>query len=255
MQFITNYPSNSIIYRSANALDKLKDGKWFSFAPNVTFGYGSLTGEFKTNKDLKLIDICREDFYNEFINYLHAYNISDNDKCLFTFALGFVNFECYKNFARSIGINVVDTISDDVERMSQFFSNRSRCSVHQLDQKFVDILHIFFKNHADGFIAKSSLPNKLMNGKHHPELYLFDSNNVTFTQTLPQAGGNISNDAIDIIYPIHLDLNKMEPKLREAYLNLDVKKYDKSVIQTGGRSKRILKRHRKSRVLSENSGL
>jgi hypothetical protein len=244
MNFITNYPSNSSIFRSAHTMDKLKEGKWFSFVPNVTFGYGTLTGEFKTNKDLKLIDICREDFYNEFINYLHAYNVSDSDKCFYTFALGFVNFECYKNYAKSIGINVNDNISDEIERMSQFFGNRSRCSVHQLDQKFVDILYIFFKDHADGFIAKSPLPNKLMNGKHHPELYLFNNTDVTFTQTLPQSGGTISNELKDIIYPIQLDISKMEPKLREAYLNSDVKKYDKSPTQIGGNRRKTLRKQR-----------
>lgn len=67
-----------------------------------------------------------------------------------------------------------------------------------------------------------------MNGKDHPELYLFDTTNVTFTQTLPKSGGTISDELKDINYPIHLDINKMEPKLREAYLKCDIKKYDKS---------------------------
>ncbi len=247
MEFITNYPQDSIVYRSANTLDKLKNGQWFSFTPNATFGYGSLTGEFKINKKLKLIDICREDFYNDFINHLNIFNVSDDDKCFCTFAVGFKNFECYKNYAKSCGFTILDSVSDEIERMSQFFGNRSRFSIYELDQTFVDMLYMFFKDHADGFIAKSSLPNKLLNEKHHPELYLFDNTNITFIKTLPQSGGKVVQDE-HIIYPIHLDINKMEPKLREAYLNMDLTKYNKSPIEISVSKKRTLKRHRKAKI-------
>jgi len=64
------------------------------------------------------------------------------------------------------------------------------------DTMFAEFLKINFQVHADEFIAPKFLPNKIHNGVHHPELYLFDKSNVEYVRNIqrPISGGSIDNN-------------------------------------------------------------
>ena len=49
---------DTLLYRSAHTKEKLL-GEWYTFLVEDSYGYGSVTGEFKTKKPLKLLDITK----------------------------------------------------------------------------------------------------------------------------------------------------------------------------------------------------
>lgn len=215
MNFIKPYPKDTIVYRSAVSQDKLH-GNWYSFSPNLTYGYGGITGSFKSVRDLRLIDITREDFYNEFINYINAYNLSNDQKRSILFPIGFRNFEVYKRTAQKFSLSP-QPISDEIEFASQLFGNRSRCSTHAADTLFADFIKHIFKDHADGFIASIPLPNMIHNGMHHPELYIFDKADFKFVNNLPQTVTGGYSEHTNIVWPVSIDMDKLSPKDRETF--------------------------------------
>ena len=199
------------LYRSVKLRDQLL-GEWYCFIPEYTFGYGQITGEFKATKSLKLIDITKNSFYIEFrdkiIEYSKSNKLINDNKMLLLFPLGFTDFTVYTKFADQIHIPRVSTIDSVVELDTQYYGNRSRCSVLQLDLQLILVLKDIYSNY-DGIISPVNLPNILINGHQHSEMCIFNKNNITLIKELPrivQTGGDMDlTKGIPIVGAISID--------------------------------------------------
>ena len=221
MSYTYECPKNIHMYRSAHDITKLKNGRWFIFNKEDTFGYGNITGEFKPKRDLKLINITHPDFYTSLISVLNEYTLKSDDiekyKLHILFPLGFPDIDVYRQFAKRIGLTVFyPPCREDVESASQLFGGRSRCSVHDIDSIFLKFIQSIYNTY-DGLISPIKLPNKISNGLHHSELCIFDLNNVEFIRLIDRTSGgghikNMNNDTPAMI----IASNHTNPEIKRA---------------------------------------
>jgi hypothetical protein len=195
MSFIKTIPVSSEFYRSANDVSNL-NGYWFGINPNDTFGYGSITGIFRPNRELKLIDITNQDFLNDFMNKLTEHSQTDPTieilRNSLLFPIGFPNMDIYRRFCNNLGLKMHYPPNNiEVELATQFFGNRSRCSIKSLDVQFMEYLKTIYPRY-DGIIAPVKLPNIIFNGFHHAEIGVFNTNlfNYIGNYSRPMSGGN-----------------------------------------------------------------
>ena len=126
--FIVPVVLNTDLYRSDKTAERFKNKDknkhWFCFNPNDTYGYGPVTGKFKTIVDLKLIDITSPLFYYDFVRKIEILSINDEDirniKSHALFAIGFSDFEIYKDFATKLTLPINDSSNILVNLTTQF---------------------------------------------------------------------------------------------------------------------------------------
>jgi len=191
-------PSSTSLYRSADKADDLP-GTWFSLVASDSYGYGSKTGEFRTVKELRLLDITTIEFHTDLIqkiNKLSEKNMHvNNNKSTLLFPLGFTDYEIYKEMVKSVlNIPIISpsNIQVDIDS-SQFFNNRSRLSIKNLDTNLVLLLNDLYKDIADGIISPRPLPNRIQGGYHLKELFIFNYSYVEYKGEIarPITGGGI----------------------------------------------------------------
>ena len=193
LPFVTTIPGGKKLYRSSGDLARVQNGTWYGLNLDDTLGYGSVRGEFVTKKDLRLIDVTSQEFYN---NYVHKLNNSIHDlelKLTCLFPLGYTDHDTYLKRARkyipSTYCLTHPPYSERLMELGQFFANRSRCSIMQNDVAMMQVLKALYISDSDGIISPVTLPNKPMNGTHHPEIALYDNNNVQFVGEIQNGGG------------------------------------------------------------------
>jgi hypothetical protein len=126
----------------------LKSGQWYAFDASDTFGYGPVTGQFRPTRELKMIDITSHDFYINYVKDLNALihmnpHLEDRRGFLL-FPVGFQDGITYRELARHLSIDVAPHIDLGLSISSQFYNNRGRCSIKQLDEDFIQILKILY---------------------------------------------------------------------------------------------------------------
>ena len=206
--FILN--THILLYRSVKTREYLL-GEWYSFIPEETFGYGTITAEFKCKKSLKLLDITKNSFYNDFrdniIKYSKSNPILNAKKMMLLFPLGFSDSTLYTKYANELKIPKADSVDFTIELDTQYYGNRSRYSVLQLDLELILVLKDIYPDY-DGIISPIKLPNTLMNGYQHSEMCIFNKDNVELIKEIPrtQSGGNITQkEPVRILGAISLD--------------------------------------------------
>jgi len=211
MDFDFTLLSDVLLYRSVKLRDNLL-GEWYSFMPQNTFGYGSITGEFKSIKPLKLLNITKNSFYNHFRDKIidsskkdESFNIN---KMMILFPLGFSDTTIYRKFAKELGIPSVPETDLIIELDTQYYGNRSRCSVMELDLQLILLLKDIYPEY-DGIISPIKLPDILKNGFQHSELCIFNRDNIRLIKEIPQVlqkGGNMLRpNSIKIVGAISID--------------------------------------------------
>jgi hypothetical protein len=197
-------PKDTIVYRSYND-ESSKNGYWFSFDPTNTYGYGRITGEFRLIKDLTLINIAHENFYENLKNILkQATDFNENLKIIhpnILFPIGFDDSLFYRDFVKSAGFDFTNIpLAPHVHTESLlYFNNRSRLSIKKYDIEFMNFLNSLLGNICDGIISEKKFPDKIRNGYQHPEVGLFNSANMEYIKEhiRPTQGGSyISNDLL-----------------------------------------------------------
>jgi hypothetical protein len=198
------------IYRSVKSREMLL-GEWYTFLPEETILYGPITGEFKSKIPLKLLDITKATFYNDVINKIIEYsktNVFVNaNRMLLLFPLGFSDRLLYIKYADSKNISRVPTtdVKIEIELDTQFYGNRSRHSILELDVYLITLLKSIYPEY-DGIVSPIKLPNILSNGYHHSELCIFNKENIELVKELPsvQTGGTMG-DPVRIVGAVSLD--------------------------------------------------
>jgi len=200
---------DTLLYRSAHTKEKLL-GEWYTFLVEDSYGYGSVTGEFKTKKPLKLLDITKNSFYNDVRDRINEHSkinpVINEKKTSILFPLGFPDSTVYSKFADLIRIPRSPSIEFGIELDTQYYGNRSRCSLIQYDLELILVLKDIYPEY-DGITSPIKLPNTLMNGYQHSEMCIFNRNNVELVKELPrvQSGGMFSQKPIRILGAISLD--------------------------------------------------
>lgn len=195
MEFFISLPETTKLYRSVKNITDLT-GYWYCFTPDDTYGYGSITVEFKPKKELRLLNIEDNSFYNDLINKIKETNkigILEIDDVKLLFPLGFSDFEVYKQFTKAFKIPSIDTPKINIELASQFYQNRSRYSIKILNDALMTFLNSVYGREYDGIIAKHKLPNRLLGGYHHSEMAVFNKDTIEFVSEIPRSqGGGIN---------------------------------------------------------------
>ncbi len=221
---ILTIPKGYKLYRSFTD-DKKKIGNWFGFEASTTYGYGDKTAEFITTRDLKILDISKKEFYDNYtkdmIRYINdGHNIS---KASALFPIGFDDKSLYKEYAQKIiGLDASQfQFNPDLHIISNLeFSNRSRCSVHQFDEIFVKIVRDLYSSFCDGFGCSLNFPDTIRNGFQHPEIMVFDNTLITYTNDISRnimSGGDYIcgyHNGIPVRGGISID-NEFTRKLKE----------------------------------------
>ena len=217
-----------LLYRSAKTRETLL-GEWYCFRPEQTLGYGPITGEFKSNRPLKLLDITKNAFYTDFTGKFVEYSRSTPSviprKMYILFPLGFTDIDVYKKFADEIKFTREANIHLVLELDSQYYGNRSRCSVLEYDLELIVVLKKLYPEY-DGIIAPVDLPDLLRNGYQHSELCVFNKDNITLIKELSivYKGGEMkTTDEIPILGAMSLD-----NEITRKYVN-DMKEIHKSL--------------------------
>ena len=201
----------STIYRSVKDREQMV-GEWYTFAPEESFSYGDITGEFKAKTRLRLLDITKNAFYNDFTGKITEYIEERPEisvlRMRLLFPLGFPDSTVYNKFADTLGIKRASTRLSDIELDTQYYGNRSRYSVIELDQGLVGVLKDIYPDY-DGIAAPVRLPNILMNGYQHRELCVFNKDNISFIKEVERSihsGGHTKPEgSIKILSAISLD--------------------------------------------------
>lgn len=232
MAFDYTLSPDVLLYRSVRTRENLLGG-WYCFIPEHTLGYGPITGEFKSNRPLKLLDITTNNFYNDFTGKIVEYSRSMPEvisrKMYILFPLGFTDINVYKKFADEIHIPREANIHLGLELDSQYYGNRSRCSVLEYDLELIVVLKKLYPEY-DGIIAPVDLPDLLRNGYQHSELCVFNKDNITLVKELSiiHKGGEMKTaDEIPILGAMSLN-----NEITRKYVN-DMKEIHKSFTADG----------------------
>jgi hypothetical protein len=107
MSFDFILTSDMPIYRSVKSREMLL-GEWYTFLPEESFLYGPITGEFKSTKALKLLDITKDTFYSDvkykLMEYAKTNEDAYNNRMYLLFPLGFPDEALYRKFAERFEI-------------------------------------------------------------------------------------------------------------------------------------------------------
>jgi hypothetical protein len=186
-------------------------GEWYSFTPEDTFMYGPITGEFKSKKTLKLLDITKNTFYNDFRDNIIKYSKSNPrinmQKMILLFPLGFSDSTIYTKYADELKIPKASTINFNIELDTQYYGNRSRYSILQLDLELILVLKDIYPEY-DGIISPIALPNTRMSGYQYSEMCIFNKDNINLIKELEriQIGGNITpQEPVKMLGAISID--------------------------------------------------
>ena len=210
MDFVKKVDTSSQFYRAARDISGI-NGYWFGFSPDDIRGYGNILGIFNPSRNLNLIDITSNIFYIDYIarfnNHFHSNPAGIPKLTAYLFPIGFTDKECYQQFFNTINPNHDSPpISYEILSSAQFFGNRSRCSVKDLDIAFMETIFLLYPG-IDGIIASTKLPNFIFNGYHHSEICVKDPQLMILRNTshMPVLGGGEQSSiilAIDIKHPI-----------------------------------------------------
>jgi hypothetical protein len=198
------------IYRSVKSRDNFL-GEWYTFLQEESVLYGPITGEFKSKTPLRLLDITKDTFYNDvkykLMEYAKTNEFVYTNRMLLLFPLGFSDRILYITYADSKNISRVPTteVKIEIEFDTQFYGNRSRHSILELDIYLIKLLKSIYPEY-DGIASPIKLPNVLSNGYHHSELCIFNKENIELVKELPriQTGGNMG-EPIRIVGAVSLD--------------------------------------------------
>ena len=201
---------DTLLYRSAHTKEKLL-GEWYTFVAEDSYGYGSVTGEFKSKKPLKLLDITKNSFYSDVRDRINEYSkinpVINEKKSAILFPLGFPDYTVYIKFAELIPIQKSPSIDINIELDAQYYGNRSRCSLIAYDLELILVLKEIYPEY-DGIVSPIRLPNTLLNGYQHSEMCIFNKDNIELVKELPrtQSGGTMfSQNPIRILGAISID--------------------------------------------------
>jgi len=227
--FIT-LPKDTFLFR-AKTPENMLLGNWFGLSIEEVRGYGTHIGKFKINRDLKFINISSLQFFNNFSDLLnlrlHAPTINEtnNQKAQLLFPIGLFGYESQKKLLLNmIPSKVTDENTNiDVEESLPFFNNKSRVSIHSIDDNFAKTVNIFYNTLSDGFISPLNWPSKIENGFMLKELYIFNISDITLETEfdLPTIGGNLdttdNTQPIKIILPMSIPQDKIDAAFNKIY--------------------------------------
>ena len=99
-------PIGTSIFRATTIA---KDGRWYTLSLEDAYTYGELITEYKTNKDLNLINISSLTFHNDFIDRLNVmfpgidYSGISEEKIKCLMPLGLIDLETQKESMKMFG--------------------------------------------------------------------------------------------------------------------------------------------------------
>jgi hypothetical protein len=225
-------PKGQLVYRSFKD-DSRRKGFWYCINEKDTSGYGSKTAEFRLSRDLVLVDITSNSFYDNLKKLLIDETSKDinlkKEHTMILFPLGFDDIVFYRNAAQSIGVNVnTYPLKPHIHTESLlYFNGRSRLSVHDCDVSLAKFLNNTIGNRYDGIASLKQFPDIIRNGTQHPEVCIFDETNVEYVRDIPQyiiGGGKSSRDVYseeDALPPLQIDSRLIERLKNNNDLNED----------------------------------
>lgn len=196
-------PKDTVVYRSYND-DSKRDGYWYALQKNDILGYGNKLGEYRTTKELQLIDITHKNFYNilkDSLTNMAQYNPELNYIAhMILYPLGFDDTVFYRSFTESIGINpssyslLPRAHTDSI----LYFNGRSRLSIHNYDVEFMKHLNTVFGSIYDGIVSEKQFPDIIRNGFQCAEISIFDKTYVQFMKEIPRPiiGGTVESSVL-----------------------------------------------------------
>jgi hypothetical protein len=209
--FYITLPAETRIYRSKDTVEQIYSGDWFSYTKEETRGYGKRVATFKTKRDLKLLNIASNQFYNDYVDRLNLhfkdYANTDNLRIIklqYLFPLGFnnINYNDESNIHQILVKRIENKtnrdiiINDDIIKHTIFYNGRTRHSSKRADDEFSILLRQLYKEY-DGFTSTVNLPSVFHNGFFRKELVIFNLDNLELEsiEDIPQSGGiNKSTD-------------------------------------------------------------
>lgn len=203
----------TIIYRSYTDPSN-KDGFWYSLNAKDTYGYGTVTGEFRLLKDISLINIIHPNFYKLLKDVVKQASTTSSlikkMASVILFPLGFEDGVFYREYAKKCGIDHSGfSLVPEVHTESMLnFNNRSRLSITQYDVEMMKLLSIVFGAQCDGIISETAFPDIIRNGWHLAELSVFDKSHIEYVKDYarPVIGGTICESIhMNYVFPIRPD--------------------------------------------------
>ena len=223
-------PKGQLVYRSFKD-DSRRKGFWYCINEKDTIGYGSKIAEFRLSRDLVLVDITSNSFYDNLKKLLIDETSKDinlkKEHTMILFPLGFDDIVFYRHAAQSIGVNVnTYPLKPHIHTESLlYFNGRSRLSVHDCDVSLAKFLNNTIGNRYDGIASLKQFPDIIRNGTQHPEVCIFDQTNVEYVRDIPQyiIGGGKSGDIHleDSLPPLHIDSRLIENLRNNNFSNDD----------------------------------
>jgi hypothetical protein len=174
---------------------------WFSQNKNTAKQYGRFVHEFKTIKELKLINITSPYFHSSFVDFLNDFfkhNPSSYDeKMKLLIPIGLPDEISQQNYLESIHVHPISS-NQKIYKEVAFLYNRHICSYSKLDFEFVNFLKNIHKQYGfDGYVAPCIWPSKY-HVRFSDEICLFNLNEDALlhagVKTYKQSGGTVSFD-------------------------------------------------------------
>jgi hypothetical protein len=224
--FLYKLPTGSTIFR-AKTINK--EGRWYALKLEDAYTYGENITEYKTVKDLNLINITSLTFHNDFIDRLNVlfpgeehsgYDI-DKIKCLIPFGLIDLQSQQTSMSLLNSHLNLHESGWNPIfEYLSHNINNRHRFSDHYLDTNLICVLEKIYGRVFDGYISPIKWPTKCHGGLFPRELCFFNLGNVIEQREhkRPHSGGMYDNDSNKNKTP---DMSKINyDAIKEQYANV-----------------------------------
>lgn len=178
-------PVNMPIFR---AYTINKHGRWYALSLDDAYGYGPKVTEYKTKKELKLLNITSLTFHYDLIDRLNVlfpgqnFTGYDENKLKCLLPLGLIDYNSQKEILNTLNIQIPipqqNNLTPIEELLLQNMQNRPRLSEHSLDTFFVSVLEHIYGNHFDGYISPIKWPSKIHNGFFPREMFVFNNNEI-----------------------------------------------------------------------------
>jgi hypothetical protein len=270
--FYITLPAQTRIYRSKDTDVQIYSGDWFSYTKEETIGYGRRVATFKTKRDLRLLNIASNQFYNDYVDRLnlHFKDYVNNDDLLiiklkYLFPLGFNNVDyndrknTYEFLVRKLGWQINTPNNDEIVEHTTFYNGRSRYSDKTLDDEMSILLKQLYKEY-DGFTSTINLPTVFQNGFFRKELVIFSFDNLELEsiEDVQQSGGIINSNDESIHTKIIMPSNVSKEIIEEVFgsesniiLQKDIMKNNKNNDQKQSSIKRFTSSNYIENVINE----
>jgi len=255
MDFIINIPENAALFRGISDRNNIISN-WFCLNLSDTDQYGSRKFVFKANKNLRLIDLTNIKFHDDYLSKVNNLFGNNIDKLYYLIPIGLPDYDTQIKFLESKQFPIPQInrqLSDENNILLNCLQNKSRYSEYNIDKTFVDILKQLYGTETDGYIIPRPWPTKIGNALFMPEIYVYNTDDISLLQELPpQSGGRnleLSLNSINLSINNNLKMkstnekilsNKEDSitpiwvqKMHESLSNFKQPTIDKNIIMTG----------------------